>query len=144
MQGLISSGVDVSKESLHLAHFSGLKSAVDLFGSNMNTPVEQVLSPAQISANPFLKGKTAGEAIQFFAKKQNSNYSTAMSTAPSNKSIELENQTKASMPDSSAGTQVSNTNVTNISQSGGGYDGSPAVGPNSTGSLGPGPVQAMT
>lgn len=144
MHGLVSSGVNVSKESLHLAHFSGLKSAVDLFGSNMNTPVEEVLSPAQISANPFLKGKTAGEAIQFFAKKQNSDYSAAMSTAPSNRSIELENQTKANMSDSGGRTQVSNTNVTNISQSGGGYDGSPAVGPNRTGGLSQGVVEVMS
>lgn len=62
-------GVTVTDGNRYLAHFAGPGGAVALNKAAPNTPVEQVLSPGAIKANPFLKGKTASEVVAWAARK---------------------------------------------------------------------------
>lgn len=61
-EGLQAAGISITPGSLYLAHFAGLKGAQKLY-QNPNASAEAVLGAEAVEANPFLKGKTAGEVI---------------------------------------------------------------------------------
>ena len=51
--------------NLYLAHFAGTGGARRILEAEAGTPIERVLSPEAISANPFLRGKTAGDVVDW-------------------------------------------------------------------------------
>ncbi len=62
-KGLQEAGFAVDPGNLYLAHFAGRKGATGLLGADPATPAVRVLGEDVINANPFLRGKTAGEVI---------------------------------------------------------------------------------
>jgi hypothetical protein len=56
-------GFEPNGANLYLAHFAGVGGARRLLSADPNTPVERILTPDAIDANPFLRGKTAGQII---------------------------------------------------------------------------------
>jgi hypothetical protein len=56
---LAKNGLPVTPGNTYLAHFAGPGGAVKVLQADPNTPVSQILDPAAISANPFLRGMTA-------------------------------------------------------------------------------------
>lgn len=55
---LRSKGITPTKGAVYLAHFAGPEDAVKVLQADDDTPLEQVLNGASISANSFLRGKT--------------------------------------------------------------------------------------
>lgn len=55
--------------SLYLLHFAGEKGGLDVLRSAAETPIERLLSPRAIEANPFLRGKTAGWVVAWADRK---------------------------------------------------------------------------
>ncbi|WP_025824605.1 hypothetical protein [Asaia astilbis] len=53
----------------YLAHFAGAPTASRLINADPATPVSAVMSPGQINANPFLRGKTAGDVLGWATNK---------------------------------------------------------------------------
>lgn len=51
--------------NLYLAHFAGTGGARRILEAEAGTPIERVLSAEAIAANPFLRGKTAGDMIEW-------------------------------------------------------------------------------
>lgn len=69
IKSLKSAGLPVTNGTLYLAHFAGDGGAKKLLRADARTPVEEVLGPRVVAANPFLKGKTAGWAIKWAERK---------------------------------------------------------------------------
>ncbi|MCC0809117.1 hypothetical protein FPV16_23440 [Methylobacterium sp. W2] len=66
---LRSAGFDPTPGNTYLAHFAGPGGAKSVLGADPSTPVVQVLPPASIAANPFLKPMTAGDLMGWAARK---------------------------------------------------------------------------
>lgn len=66
--GLRAAGIPVTTGNLYLAHFAGIAGARALH-QNPNASAESVLGSKVIKANPFLRGKTAADAIAWAAGK---------------------------------------------------------------------------
>lgn len=79
--GLASAGIEASPANIYLAHFSGLGGAKKVLTADPSTPVASILGDDAVSANPFLKGMTAGDLQGWAAKKMGS--TAAAPTAPS-------------------------------------------------------------
>ncbi len=62
-------GFDASPGNLYLAHFAGSAGAKRVLGARTDTPVEALLGPTVVDANPFLHGKTASD-LQDWANRQ--------------------------------------------------------------------------
>ena len=60
-QGLAAAGVPINDVSRYAAHFFGLGDAPKVMTAPAGTPIENLVSPASIEANPFLKGKTVDQ-----------------------------------------------------------------------------------
>ena len=73
-------GIDPNPSNTYLAHFAGPAGASALH-ANPSASAESVLGPKVIAANPFLKGKTAQDVIDWSAKKMGSSPSSAMATS---------------------------------------------------------------
>lgn len=58
-------GFEPNGANLYLAHFAGIGGARSLLSADPNASVESVLSKDAIDANPFLKGKTVGQILQW-------------------------------------------------------------------------------
>jgi hypothetical protein len=58
-------GFEPNGTNLYLAHFAGIGGARSLLSADPNASVESVLSKDAIDANPFLKGKTVGQILQW-------------------------------------------------------------------------------
>jgi hypothetical protein len=69
LASLKKAGLPVTNGTLYLAHFAGDGGAKALLRADARTPVEQVLGPKAVAANPFLKGKTAGWTIKWAERK---------------------------------------------------------------------------
>jgi hypothetical protein len=67
--GLRAAGLPVNDGSQYLAHFQGLGGAKAVMQAAPSTPLANVLPPASISANPFLRGWTAGQLVDWTARK---------------------------------------------------------------------------
>lgn len=66
--GLAKAGIPVTEGNLYLAHFAGIGGATALY-RNPNASAAEVLGQGVVNANPFLKGKTAGDVIAWAAGK---------------------------------------------------------------------------
>jgi hypothetical protein len=66
---LTKNGLPVTPGSTYLAHFAGPGGAVKVLQSDPNAPVESVLGPAAVQANPFLRGMTV-QGLQAWADKK--------------------------------------------------------------------------
>lgn len=62
-KALQDAGFAVDPGNLYLAHFAGRKGATGLLEADPATPAVLVLGEKVINANPFLRGKTAGDVI---------------------------------------------------------------------------------
>lgn len=67
-RALQSGGVEATAGNLYLAHFAGAGGALALY-RNPDASAESVLGSSVIEANPFLRGKTAGDVITWAASK---------------------------------------------------------------------------
>lgn len=56
-------GVDATAHNLYAAHHFGAERGLEFARAADNTPMSRILSKAQMDANPYLKGKTKGDAI---------------------------------------------------------------------------------
>jgi hypothetical protein len=65
---LQNAGIPVSDASLGLAHVFGGGGAVRIAQAAPETPIEQVLSPAVLRANPNFAGRTAGDIVGSFVQ----------------------------------------------------------------------------
>lgn len=75
---------------------------------NPNTPIEKLLSPKAIEANPFLKGKTAKTAIDYFENLVNKQYGSTNSTntQPTNAQTAKDIVNEATKSSTSVATEV--------------------------------------
>lgn len=62
-------GLPVTEGSKYLAHFAGPGGAVKVLQADPNAPVSDILGPAAVKANPFLKDMTA-QGLQAWAAKK--------------------------------------------------------------------------
>lgn len=62
-------GFEANHANTYLAHFAGPQGAVKVLSADPNAPVEAVLGPQAVAANPFLKGMTAAGLQAWAAKK---------------------------------------------------------------------------
>ncbi|HEL5345924.1 hypothetical protein AAGG42_06535 [Stenotrophomonas maltophilia] len=60
---LEAAGVDATAHNLYAAHHFGAERGLDFARAADDTPMARILSKAQMDANPYLKGKTKGDAI---------------------------------------------------------------------------------
>lgn len=67
--GLRSAGLPVNDGTQYLAHFAGLGGARSALSADPSTPIADVLPAASIRANPFLNGWTAGQLVDWSARK---------------------------------------------------------------------------
>lgn len=56
-------GADATAHNLYAAHHFGAERGLDFARAADDTPMARILTKAQMDANPYLKGKTKGEAI---------------------------------------------------------------------------------
>lgn len=56
-------GADATAHNLYAAHHFGAERGLDFAKAADDTPMARILTKAQMDANPYLKGKTKGEAI---------------------------------------------------------------------------------
>ncbi|KXV72194.1 hypothetical protein AD952_05630 [Acetobacter cerevisiae] len=64
----------------YLAHFAGAPAATNLIQADPSAPASSILSPAQVAANPFLRGMTAGQVQDWAAQKMGSSVPQAQQT----------------------------------------------------------------
>jgi hypothetical protein len=62
-------GINPSDADLYGAHFLGPAGYSSIYRASSNTPLSNILSSGEISANPFLKGKTAGYLKNWLTNK---------------------------------------------------------------------------
>lgn len=62
-------GIETTPGNLYLAHFAGEAGARKLHAAAPDAPVEAVLGARVVEANPFLRGKSASEAIAWADRK---------------------------------------------------------------------------
>lgn len=67
--GLRAAGLPVNDGTQYLAHFAGLGGARSALSSDPSTPIANVLPADSIQANPFLQGWTAGQLVDWSARK---------------------------------------------------------------------------
>jgi len=67
IQTLQSNGIQPNAPNVYLAHFLGPQAAMRVINSDPTTPVEKLIPSMDISANRFLKGKTAGDVLDWSA-----------------------------------------------------------------------------
>jgi hypothetical protein len=62
-------GLPVTPGTTYLAHFAGPDGAAKVLSADPSAPIESLLTPAAVAANPFLKGMTA-QGLQAWAAKK--------------------------------------------------------------------------
>ena len=60
---LVNAGLPADNINLYAAHHFGPGGGIKFARADMNTPIEDILTPEQIAANGYLAGKTKGEVI---------------------------------------------------------------------------------
>lgn len=68
-QILSKAGFEASPGNTYLAHFAGPQGAVKVLSADPGAPIEAILGPQAVAANPFLKGMTAADLQGWAAKK---------------------------------------------------------------------------
>jgi hypothetical protein len=62
-------GIEPTPGAIYLAHFAGPEGAIRVLRADASTPVENLLGSAAVTANPFLRGKTAADLIAWAERK---------------------------------------------------------------------------
>jgi hypothetical protein len=62
-------GIEPTPGAIYLAHFAGPAGAIRVLRADSATPVESLLGSAAVTANPFLRGKTAADLIAWAERK---------------------------------------------------------------------------
>lgn len=68
-RGLYDSGLPVTEQTVYLAHHFGLGGARKILRASPDTPMQSLISPTEMQANPYLKGKTVGQVIANHEKR---------------------------------------------------------------------------
>lgn len=68
-RGLYDSGLPVTEQTVYLAHHFGLGGARKILRASPDTPMQSLISPSEMQANPYLKGKTVGQVIANHEKR---------------------------------------------------------------------------
>jgi hypothetical protein len=78
-------GIEPTPGAIYLAHFAGPAGAIRVLRADSATPVESLLGSAAVTANPFLRGKTAADLIAWAERKMGGapRQAVAASAAPS-------------------------------------------------------------
>lgn len=76
-QILSKAGFEANPGNTYLAHFAGPQGAVKVLSADPSAPVEAILGPQAVAANPFLKGMTAAD-LQAWASKKMAGTKTAL------------------------------------------------------------------
>lgn len=66
---LTGAGFEASPANTYLAHFAGPGGALRVLGADPSAPAGALLGDAAVTANPFLRGMTAGDLIAWAGKK---------------------------------------------------------------------------
>lgn len=66
---LSNSGFEANPGNTYLAHFAGPQGAVKVLSADPGAPVEAILGPQAVAANPFLKGMTAADLQAWASRK---------------------------------------------------------------------------
>ena len=74
---LARAGAAETPGNLYLMHFAGTGSGAKILRAAGDTPIEELLSPGAITANPFLRGKSADDVIDWAHGAMRSERSTA-------------------------------------------------------------------
>lgn len=87
---LAKSGLPVTAGSTYLAHFAGPQGAVSLLSANPNTPAAAIMGEKAVQANPFLRGKTAGDVVSWAEKLMGGKAATpaAPAVAPASQPVQ--------------------------------------------------------
>jgi hypothetical protein len=89
---LQNAGIPVSDASLGLAHVFGGGGAVRIAQAAPETPIEQVLSPAVLRANPNFAGRTAGDIVGSFVQSYGGQQSPAQPGAAAVPGVNIPSQ----------------------------------------------------
>lgn len=68
-QILSKAGFEANPGNTYLAHFAGPQGAVKVLSADPAAPVESILGPQAVAANPFLRGMTAADLQGWASKK---------------------------------------------------------------------------
>ncbi len=79
---LSKAGQPVTPATTYLAHFAGPQGAVGVLSADPATPIDRLMSPEAIKANPFLRGMTAGD-LRAWADRKMGGGQTAPATPAS-------------------------------------------------------------
>lgn len=66
---LSNAGLPTTPGNTYLAHFAGPQGAVKVLQADPNAPIDQILGPSAVQANPFLRGMTAADLQAWAARK---------------------------------------------------------------------------
>lgn len=66
---LKAAGHEATPGNTYLAHFAGPQGAASLLSADPSTPAAAIMGPQAMAANPFLRGKTAGDVVKWAANK---------------------------------------------------------------------------
>lgn len=80
---LSQAGLPASPTNIYLAHGFGAAGATKILQSDPNTPMESLVTPDVMTANPQYRGKTAGQVVQMFAGKMSGAGGTRIASQPS-------------------------------------------------------------
>ncbi|MEJ1932280.1 M15 family metallopeptidase, partial [Nostoc sp. NIES-2111] len=83
-------GLEVDETNLYLMHFAGEGDGPKIIRAADNTPIERVMSPDSLAANPHLAGKTVGQVKQWAAEKMDAPVSPAMALQNGTRAIDAE------------------------------------------------------
>ena len=67
-RAIANSGFEPNARNIYLAHFFGPQTAVRVLAADPSTPIERIVGPDAVAANPFLRGKDAMGALEFAEK----------------------------------------------------------------------------
>ena len=63
------SGIPVTEQTVYMAHHFGPEGARKILRASPDTPMQSLISPAEMQANSYLKGKTVGQVIANHEKR---------------------------------------------------------------------------
>ena len=114
MQELQSSGFEATGRNVYLAHHFGVGGARSLLRADPNVPVASVVSAQVIQQNPYMRGKTVGQVLDFIGNKMGEQAGSVSSAsissttgAPTSSFINsAQNTTETSQPESSTPTSL--------------------------------------
>ncbi|MFI0401017.1 MAG: hypothetical protein ACH34X_18190 [Thiolinea sp.] len=81
MQELQSSGFEATGRNVYLAHHFGAGGARSLLRADPNIPVASVVSAQVIQQNPYMRGKTVGQVLDFIGNKMGEQAGSVSSAA---------------------------------------------------------------